>query len=135
MRILLPSLLLLATACTPTARDMDRQADAQAGARSALDEELVGLVPDRPQACVQTRLLQGGLAAYGDTLVYRVNAREKYVNRTSGGCEQVANDSYLVTRTPSTQLCRGDIATAVSRTSNVFSGSCGLGDFVRYSRP
>ncbi|HEU0043695.1 hypothetical protein [Sphingomonas sp.] len=134
MRILLPSLLLLATACTPTAGDLERQAARDAGARAALDAELAGLVPGKPQVCVNMTELRN-LRAYGSTLVYTSTGRDKLVNHTSGGCERVANDAILVTRTSSSQLCRGDIATTVDRTANTFSGSCGLGEFVRYSRP
>jgi hypothetical protein len=134
MRILLPSLLFLA-ACTPTAADLQRQADAAAGARAALDRELAGLVPERPQSCVsQFELRGGGLKAFGDTLVYS-SGSTRYVNRTTGGCERVGEDSILVTRTPSAQLCSGDIATTVDRTSQFQNGSCGLGEFVRYRRP
>ena len=38
------------------------------------------------------------------------------------------------TRTPSGQLCRGDIAQAVDRTANFPAGSCSFGDFVPYTR-
>lgn len=133
MRILLPSLLFLA-ACTPTARDLERQADRDAGARMALDRELAGLVPDRPRNCVSQLELRGDLKSFGDTLVYS-NGSDKFVNQTSGGCERVGNDAILVTVTPSTQLCRGEIATTVDQTSRFQNGSCSLGDFVRYRRP
>ena len=134
MRVLLPSLLLLATACTPTAGDLERQAARDAGARAALDTELAGLVPGKPQVCVNTTDLRD-LKAYGATLVYHGTGRDKFVNQTSGGCERVANNDILVTRTSSSRLCRGDIATTVDQSSRSFSGSCGLGEFVRYSRP
>ena len=134
MRILLPSLLFIA-ACTPTARDLERQADAEAGARAALDRELAGLVPGRTQACVSQTELRGGLKSFGDTLVYSTAGSTKYVNRTSGGCERVGRDAVLVTRTSSSQLCRGDIGTTIDQSSHFYAGSCGFGDFVRYERP
>ena len=134
MRILLPSLLILAAACTPTARDLDRQATAEAGTRAALDRELAGLVPGRPQACVQQIELRE-VNAYGDTFVYGSRGRTRYVNRTSGGCGDVGGEAILVTRTPSSQLCRGDIATSINRASRVTTGSCSFGDFVPYTKP
>ncbi|MDB5697190.1 MAG: hypothetical protein JWN21_2733 [Sphingomonas bacterium] len=134
MRILLPSLLFIA-ACTPTARDLERQADAEAGARAALDRELAGLVPGRTQACVNQTELRGGLKSFGNTLVYSNGGSTKYVNRTTGGCERVGHDAILVTRTSSPQLCRGDIGRTIDRGSHMFAGSCGFGDFVRYQRP
>lgn len=130
MRILLSSLLVLA-ACTPTARELEQQAVADAGTQAALDRELAGLVPGQPQSCVQQRELLG-MKTFGDTLVYEGRGRTRYVNRTGGGCGR-ANDAFLVTRTPSTQLCRGDIATAVDRTSQFPVGSCAYGDFVPYT--
>ena len=133
MRMVLPTLLLLA-ACTPTARDLERQADAEAGARAALERELAGRVPGRPQSCVSQLELRGSLKAYGDTLVYAAGP-DRLVNRTSGGCERVGNDAILVTRTSSSQLCRGDIATTLDQTARFQNGSCSLGDFVRYRRP
>lgn len=133
MRILLPSLLIFAAACTPTARDLERQADAQAGSRAALDKELAGLTPGEPQGCVRQFELRG-VKAYGDTLVYRTNGTTRYLTRTSGGCDRVGDDAILITKTPSTQLCRGDIATTVDRASRFTSGSCSFGDFVPYSR-
>ena len=134
MRILLPSLLLFAAACTPTAHELERQATVDAGDRARLDRELAGLRPGRPQDCVQQTELRD-MTSYGDTLVYRGPGSVRYVNRTSGGCSPDRNDAYLVTSTPTGQLCRGDIARAVSRTSNFPIGSCSYGVFVPYSRP
>lgn len=133
MRILLPLLLISAAACTPTARDLEQQAATEAGDRAAIDKELAGLVPGKPQGCVQQFLLRDQ-RAYGDTIVYRTGGSERYVNRTSGGCGRIGDDTYLVTRTSTGQLCRGDIAQAVNRTSQFPMGSCTYGDFVRYGR-
>lgn len=132
MRILLPTLLLLG-ACTPTARELQAQADRDAGARAALDRELAGLTPGRPLSCIeQTRVRNS--RGFGDTIVYQGPGRTRYVNHTSGGCEQYSNnDAFIVTRTPSTSLCRGDIATVVDRSSRQQVGACSFGDFVPYS--
>ncbi|WP_419808745.1 hypothetical protein [Sphingomonas sp.] len=132
MRILLPSVLLMA-ACTPSAGDLQRQADRQAGYRTALDRELAGLTPGQPQSCIeQTRTRDS--RGFGDTIVYSGPGDVRYVTRTSGGCEQYGSNGYIVTRTPSTSLCRGDIATVVDRSSRQQIGACSFGDFVPYSR-
>ena len=132
MRILLPSLLIFTAACTPTARDLDRQAQAEAANRAGLDKELAGFTPGKPQDCVdQVRLRESKVI--GDTIVYRTAGSERYVNRTSGGCGG-SLDAFLVTRTPSTSLCRGDIAQAVDRVSRIPVGSCSFGEFVPYTR-
>lgn len=133
MRILLPSLLIFVAACTPTARDLDRRAVAEAGTQAALDKQLAGLVPGKPQDCVEQFRLRGS-QSFGDTIVYETTGSQRYVNRTSGGCGQTNDNSFLVTSTPSTQLCRGDIAQAVDRTSNFPVGSCSYGEFVPYNR-
>ena len=132
MRILLPLLLMSAAACTPTAHDLERQAAAEAGDHAAIDHELAGLTPGRPQDCVQQTQLRD-MTSHGDTLIYRGPGRIRYLNRTSGGCDPERNDAYLVTVTPTGQLCRGDIARAVSRGSNFPVGSCSYGAFVPYS--
>lgn len=133
MRILLPLLAIAVTAaCAPTPRELQQQAAAEAGDRAALDRELAGRTPGRPQDCVQQTRLRD-MKSYGGTLVYRGDGDTRYVNVTGGGCERVSSDdAFLVTATPSTLLCRGDIATAVSRTSNFPIGSCSYGEFVPY---
>jgi hypothetical protein len=134
MRILLPSLLILAAGCTPTARDLDRQAQAEAGTRASIDKELAGLVPGRPQSCVSQTQIRNS-KTIGSVIIYDgIGRGTRYVNQTSGGCERAENDAYLVTRTPSSQLCRGDIVQTVDRTANFPAGSCSLGDFVPYTR-
>jgi hypothetical protein len=40
----------------------------------------------------------------------------------------------MVTRTTSTRLCEGDIATVVDPVSGIFHGSCALGAFTPYRR-
>ena len=134
MRILLPLLLISVAGCTASAAEVDRQARADAGDQAALARDLVGLTPGQPQSCVnQTQLRE--MKSFGDTLVYRGPGRVRYVNRTSGGCSLDRDDAILVTSTPSTQLCRGDIAQAVSRTSHFPVGSCSYGDFIPYNPP
>lgn len=136
MRILLSFLaipVLLGTACTPTARELEQQATAEAGTQAAIAREVAGLVPGRPQDCVTLTQVRES-RTFGDTVIYRGVGGTRYVNRTGGGCGQ-ASDAYLVTRTPGTQLCRGDIATAVDRTSQFPVGSCAFGEFVPYAPP
>lgn len=134
MRILLPLLMISAAACTASARDVDRQARADAADQAALARSLTGLNPGRPQDCVeQTRLRES--QTFGDTIVYRGAGSTRYINRTSGGCNIGRDDAILVTRTPSTLLCRGDIAQAIDRTSHFPVGSCSYGAFIPYSKP
>ncbi|MFN3434777.1 MAG: hypothetical protein ACK4ZY_10295, partial [Sphingomonas sp.] len=71
---------------------------------------------------------------YGPTLIYTVGRGLKYRTDTAGGCERVGRGDILITRSPQSQLCQGDIATTVDSASRTFSGSCSFGPFVRYSR-
>ena len=134
MRILLPSLLMFAAACTPTARCPACASACCCSSRAALEKALAGYVPGKPQSCVdQTRLRESD--RYGDTIVYHaIGGAERIVNHTSGDCAGGGIDSFLVTRTPTGQLCRGDIAEVVDRASRMTVGSCSYGDFIPYSR-
>lgn len=133
MRILLPTLLMMA-ACTPTAGQLQARADADAVTRAALDRELAGLVPGQPQSCVEQTRLRGS-RTFGDTIVYNESGPVRYVSRTNGRCGLSGNQGLLVTSTPSTSLCRGDIARVVDRASRQQIGACSFGDFTPYSRP
>ncbi|WP_425228425.1 hypothetical protein [Sphingomonas sp.] len=132
MRIMLSSLLFLA-ACSPGARQLQAAADADAATRAALDHELAGFTPGRPQTCIQQTELRNS-RGFGEHIVYESGRNERLVNRTSGGCEQYGEWAYLVTQSPQSQLCRGDIATVVDRTTQQPIGSCVFGDFTPYRR-
>ena len=62
------------------------------------------------------------------------HAYVRFVTQTTG-CRDVGRGNILVTRTPTTQLCRGDIATTVDSTSRIQTGACSFGDFIPYRRP
>ena len=129
------SLLLAATLAVFLAAPGASRERPRPTAEQGLAAELAGLTPGTPTDCIALRP-QIATHAYGSTLVYITGRNEKYRNDTGGGCEDVARDTaFLVTRTPSTQLCRGDIADAVDRSSHFPSGSCSLGAFIPYRRP
>jgi hypothetical protein len=87
-----------------------------------------------PVSCVQLRELHGNRSA-GDAIVFDgVTGGTLYVNRPPGGCPPLDSGRALVTRTSTTQLCRGDIADIVDPVSGTHFGGCGLGDFVPYRR-
>jgi hypothetical protein len=69
-----------------------------------------------------------------NTIAFRQGSRV-YVNHPSGGCSRLNDGFALVTRTPSTRLCRGDIAQVVDMHNGFTVGSCTLGDFVPYASP
>jgi hypothetical protein len=106
-------------------------------ARARAARILEGRMALEPVSCVTQRLLrgnqtidEGGAILFGgptDTTVY--------VNRPPAGCPSLDNGRILVTRTTSSQLCRGDIAIVRDPSGGPEVGSCGLGDFTPYRRP
>ena len=62
------------------------------------------------------------------------SGRTIYVNRFEGGCPSLTPFTTVVTRSPTGQMCRGDIARIVDLTSRIESGSCSLGKFTPYSK-
>ncbi|WP_375396929.1 hypothetical protein [uncultured Sphingomonas sp.] len=136
MRML--ALSLIATAglagCAQTPAQTARAQAAAAASQQALAGELTGLRAVSTSDCLQDRSATSGLKAYGDSLVYRVSDRLKYVNATTGGCEGVARGDVLVTISNSGRLCRGDIARTVDQTGHFPTGSCALGSFTTYRK-
>ena len=118
-------------------------AAASAPAREKLTDEqrfaklTQGLVPGQPQQCLISRDTgSAGLTAVGSRLIYKAGRGLLYVNETTGGCENVARDDILITRSYSGRLCDGDIARTVNRSTPQFTtGSCTLGRFIPYTRP
>ena len=131
MRLLMLTLAMGVAACAETPKDTAARAAAEDKTRAALDRELAGLVPGAPQSCLNP-FDRRDMKTFGETLVFRSGAT-RYVTRTTG-CQGVGGDNILVTRTPTGQLCRGDIATTVDRTSGFQNGGCSFGDFVPYRR-
>ena len=124
---------LTAAACTPTPSQRLAQQQADAAAAVSVEKELAGLTPGRSSSCMP-RFPSSQVKAYGPTLIYTVGRGLKYRTDTAGGCERVGRGDILITRSPQSQLCQGDIATTVDSASRTFSGSCSFGPFVRYSR-
>ncbi len=138
MRKFLFLLPLLVAACTQTAADRERVAREADTTQAKLDRALAGYAPDQSgsSSCLHSSFYRGaqGTQAYGRTLLFRVNTNTIYRTDTAGGCERVGDDAYLVTTTPTGDLCRGDIARVVDRAIRQQVSSCSFGDFVAYRR-
>ena len=88
-----------------------------------------------PVSCVNQRDLAGNRSAGEGAIIFQGRTSSKlWVNRPPAGCPSLDMGRALVTRTPSTQLCRGDIASVVDLTAGTQYGACGLGDFTPYRR-
>lgn len=102
------------------------------------EAKLAGLVRGRvagaPVSCIPQRRDNRSHTIEGIGVAYDVGAT-RYVSRFDGGCEQLSAFTAFATRTPTTQLCAGDIAqifTTTTPTTNV--GSCTFGQFTPYTR-
>ena len=140
MRDLLLPLMFAAglCACTPTPAETARAATHDAAEQARLQHRLAGLVPGKPQDCINnfdTRDAQ--LSSYGHTILYSVTRNRVYRTDTNGLCTDVGSGGHniLITKSYTGQLCQGDIATTIDSASHFPSGSCSFGPFVRYTKP
>jgi hypothetical protein len=119
MRILILSALLLASG------------GAQA-AHPSLDKALAGRTAGQPESCIQQNFIDSS-DTFDGAILYRMRSGPDYLNRPAQ-CPQLRPDVGLVSTTPSTSICRGDIVQIVDFTSHTSYGACGLGDFIPYPR-
>jgi hypothetical protein len=135
MRILLPFLALAALggcAGEPSPSEQAASARREAAASAELADALKGKVPGKPVSCINLRDIRSTKTIGDRTLLYETSSQLVYRNDPVGGCPASAPGRTLITRTPSTQLCRGDIVRVVDLTAGFDVGSCGLGDFTPY---
>ncbi|MEA3053054.1 MAG: hypothetical protein QOG72_1957 [Sphingomonadales bacterium] len=124
---------LLAAGCTTN--EGTEPVDMAANDEASLAAQLRGYEPSGPPVdCVNTRDLQGNRSAGETAIVFSGIGGRKWVNRPAAGCPDLHFSRALVTRTPSTRLCRGDIATVFDPVSRAEYGGCGLGNFEPYRR-
>jgi len=124
----------LAAGCTAATAEQSAEMDANNEAKLAA--QLSGYEPAGPPvSCVNQRDLGGNRSAGDGAIVFtgRVGGT-RWVNRPAGGCPELSFGRALVTRTSSSQLCRGDIVTILEPVSGTEHGGCGLGDFEPYRR-
>lgn len=127
IRTLLTLTLAGATAFAAPAARRDLSDDAKIG------RELAGRIPGIPQSCINPSPSEGS-SHYGNTVLMKDRMGVIYRTHFEGGC--TASDwDVLVSRRPSTQLCRGDIIEIHDQSSGFFRGACSYSDFVPYRRP
>ena len=98
-----------------------------------LAELLKDAQPGKPVSCISQFPQLDSTAIDGVGVLYR-RGREMWLNRFSGVACRISFSDAIVTSTPSTQLCRGDIARIVDLVSRIPRDSCAFGDFVPYTR-
>ena len=99
-----------------------------------LDRMLAGRTAGTPVSCVRQRDLRGNRSFGESVITFEGVGDTIWVNRPPGGCPTLGPSRALVTRTTSTQLCRGDIVNVVDTVSRFEHGGCGLGEFVPWRR-
>ena len=97
-------------------------------------EALVGRTAGKPQSCVRLRDVRSTEIVDETAIIYKMSKKHWLVNMPEGGCPGLRKDRVLVTVTPSTNLCRGDIARIIDPPTPIEFGSCGLGNFVPYDQ-
>lgn len=134
MRYLIPLLVgLTVGSCAAGPPTAESQAFA-ARQQAKLASLTAGKVAGSPLSCLPTYRRNDMVVIDDNTVVFRDGRRRVYVNHMMGGCNglQYGNNA-LVTRTTSTQLCRGDIAEVLDTAARITIGSCVFGDFVPYA--
>jgi hypothetical protein len=101
------------------------------GARLAA--ALEGRTPGAPMNCVSQLNLRSSRSAGEEAIIFDGPGGTIYVNRPPAGCPSLEGRA-MVTRSTSSQLCRGDIVTVIDTATGTEYGSCGLGEFVPYRR-
>jgi hypothetical protein len=123
--------LALVAGCA-SGEPVDTSADAEAALAAELrDYEQAG----PPVSCVNMRNIAGNRSVGSSAIIFEGQTGGRlFVNRPPAGCPVLNHGRALQTRTITTQLCRGDIATVFDPVSGASYGGCGLGDFTPYRR-
>ncbi|QJU57083.1 hypothetical protein HL653_04130 [Sphingomonas sp. AP4-R1] len=121
------SAMLLATLATGAAAAPKPTGEAK------LQKMLQGYTAGKPASCLPLTPSMDSTKIEGIGLVYK-RGRTLYVNRFDRGCPSLTNFTSTVTRTPGSQLCRGDIVRIVDLVSGIEGGSCVMGDFTPYEK-
>ncbi len=119
--------LALALLCAAPAAARDRKPQ-------DLASRLAGRTAEAPRSCIT---LRPGLASetVDRAIIYRQSRDLWLVNRPDDGqCNNLDDRHAFISRTPSTQLCRGDIIQVIDPPLSLPLNTCALGDFVPWRR-
>jgi hypothetical protein len=134
-RFLLPAMLLIGGTAALSADSKGYQARQAAQDKLELDKALAGLVPGKPQSCIDP-IRYRDTTRVGDTILYHNGRNDVMVTDTGGGCFGLRNGDTIITKSFGTgELCRGDIVRTADLLAHIPSGSCSFGDFVPYRKP
>ncbi len=133
--LLAPIVAGMLAGCTPTVAESRSAEKRQARNEAKLSRALAGLTPGAPQGCLSgIDRRNARVETIGGTLLFRVSRGRVFRNDMNGNCTTNAIDPIFVTQTPTTALCRGDIAQLIDRVARFPVGACSYGEFVPYTR-
>lgn len=118
-----------ASACAASAMTEPRTAKAE----KTLLTQLQGKAAGPPVSCLPPYRSNDMIVVDDNTVLFREGRNKVYRQDPPGGCSPMGSGGYtLVTRSSSSQMCRGDIVQVTDLRSGIIAGSCSLGDFVPY---
>ena len=134
MRSIIPILIAAAVGGCAVAPPQPPLVDAKAQTRMA--ELLAGKVAGPPRSCLPSYRADTMSVIDDRTIVFRDSPGRVWVMHPLNECNLLSVGPYaLMTRSPTSQLCRGEIAQVVDTMSGATVGSCVIGDFIPYVRP
>lgn len=138
MRLLIP--LIAAAVLGGCASAASPQMEAARAEREARDQAKLAKVlkgkvqSGTPQSCITLRNARSSTTIGDNTVVYDMGGDLAYVNNMQGSCVGLDDDDAMITKTTTSQLCRGDIATIADLRVGITTGSCIFGDFIPYRK-
>jgi hypothetical protein len=133
LKYALPLLLLVGGTAALSADQNGYRAREAARDQAQLNKYLAGLTPGKPVTCIDSHRSYDTLRA-GDTILYKYGPKLIYRTDTGGGCFGLRNGDAIITKTYTSQFCRGDIVRTADLTTHTPSGSCSFGAFVPYTK-
>jgi hypothetical protein len=133
MRILGSVMILLLVSSSAVAGSQKNEARVAKEA-AALEKVLTGKVSGKPVSCITLSQADRSQIIGENAIIYRVSSNRLFVNKPRGGCSGLREGRTIITRTPTSQLCSGDIARVVDLPSGFEGASCILGEFTPYTK-
>ncbi|HMI40275.1 MAG TPA: hypothetical protein VK485_03465 [Sphingomicrobium sp.] len=128
-----PAAFLIIAAAAATCASSAVSEPRTAKAEAELAKALAGKVAGAPVHCLPPQRTNGMTIIDDNTILFRRNSNLLYRNDPPGGCSPLSRGRFaLVTKTPGSSLCQGDIAQIVDTVSRLPAGACALGEFVPY---
>lgn len=128
-----PAVFLLVAAASAACASSALSEPRTPKAELKLQNWLQGKVAGAPVSCLSPYRAERMTIIDDNTVLFRAGGKTVYRNDPPGGCYPMGGAGYsLVTRTPGSALCSGDIAQVIDLRTGFSAGACALGDFVPY---